>query len=318
MRTLWPVLLCALAACGGNFSNEDLEYLNALPTRDALASKLPGSSGSSTGGGLTQRQDRLSVGDTSQLYLDTQRASTDFNNGLDNLLSLLENIRTVPPTTREQGRRTWGPYPDSGHPGNVLRFVMERDGDFFGYRLQFKPSAAAEEAWWSFLEGSFKADAGIRRGEGELHLFISEALARGLDVGDLRGLQQLDIGYQNKTLPTRVEMIFSTPPTLPSTPPPGISYTYRELPAGFGEMRFLLQGTDVVLGGLKEDVEITTRWTPDHGGVSTFVILKGDLMGASYKECWDSQYKLTFAKRSWELFGVGLASSCTDVSGFEG
>ena len=28
----------ALAACGGNFSNEDLEYLNALPSREALAS----------------------------------------------------------------------------------------------------------------------------------------------------------------------------------------------------------------------------------------------------------------------------------------
>ncbi|MFL5348665.1 MAG: hypothetical protein ACJ8AT_28045 [Hyalangium sp.] len=316
MRTLWPALLCLLAACGGNFSNEDLEYLNALPTREALASKLPGN-GTSSGSGLAQRQDRLSVGDPSQLYQDTQKASTDFNNGLDGLLSLLENIRTVPPTTRELDRRTWGPYPDNNNPGNVVRFVMTRADEDFDYHLDFKPTAASEDAWWPFLEGSFKADAGIRKGEGDLHLFISDAVAKGINVGDLKGLKQLDVGYQNKTLPSRVQMIFSTPPTPPATTAPAVDYIYRELPGGFGEMHFLLTGTDWVPGGLKEDVEITSRWTPERGGVATFVIRAGDLAGASYKECWDAQNQLTFAKRSWELFGIGLASACPDISGFD-
>lgn len=316
MRTLWPALLCLLAACGGNFSNEDLEYLNALPTREALASKLP-SNGTSSGSGLAQRQDQLSVGDPSQLYQDTKKASTDFNNGLDGLLSLLENIRTVPPTTRELDRRTWGPYPDNNNPGNVVRFVMTRAGEVFNYHLDFKPTAGGEDAWWSFLEGSFKADAGIRIGEGDLHLFISDAVAKGINVGDLRGLKQLDVGYQNKALPSRVEMIFSTPPTPPVTTAPAVDYIYRELPGGFGEMHFLLTGTDWVPGNLKEDVEITSRWTPDHGGVATFVIRAGDLQGASYKECWDAKNQLTYAKRSWELFGIGLLSTCPDVSGFD-
>ncbi len=316
MRNLWPALLCLLAACGGNFSNEDLEYLNALPTREALASKLPGS-GTSSGSGLAQRRDRLSVGDPSQLYLDTKKASTDFNNGLDGLLNLLENIRTVPPTTRELDRRTWGPYPDGNNPGNVVRFVMTRAGEVFNYHLDFKPSKDGEEAWWSFLEGSFKADAGIRKGEGDLHLFIADAVARGINVGGLRGLKQLDVGYQNKTLPSRVEMIFATPPTPPATTAPEVHYTYRELPGGFGEMSFLLTGTDWVPGNLKEDVKITSRWTPDRGGVATFVILQGDLQGASYTECWDAQSQVTFAKRSWELFGIGLASNCPDVSAFD-
>jgi hypothetical protein len=52
--------------------------------------------------------------------------------------------------------------------------------------------------------------------------------------------------------------------------------------------------------------------------VATFVILRGDFAGASYKECWDAQNKVTFAKRSWELFGLGKASDCPDVSGFDG
>jgi hypothetical protein len=317
MRNLWPALLCLLAACGGNLSNEDLEYLNALPSREALASKLPESSSSAVGGGLAQRRDQLAVGDVSQLYLDTRKASTDFNTALDGLLNLLENIRTVPPTTREPDRRTWGPWPDRNRPGHDVRFVMDRDGDFFDYRLQFKPSAGGEDAWWTFLEGTFKADAGIRKGEGELHLFIDVALAKGLNVRDLRGLKSLDIGYQNKALPTRVEMIFSAQPVPPLTTAQQITYTYRELSGGLGEMRFLLKDTDAVPGNLREDVEITSRWTPNSGGVATFVILRGDLQGANYKECWDAQNKLTFAKRSWEFFGIGKASDCPDVSGFD-
>lgn len=316
MRNLWPALLCVLAACGGNFSNEDLEYLNALPTREVLASKLT-DSGARSGSGLRQRQQQLVLGDISPLYLDTRKASTDFNSSLDALLTLLENIRTVPPTTREPDSRTWGPWPDEKQRGNDVRFVMDRQGDFFEYRLQFKPSAAREEeAWWTFLAGSFKADAGIRKGEGELHLFIDDAVAKGFDVGALRELSQLDVGYQNKVLPSRVEMIFTAPPISGATQQ--IRYTYRERPGGFGEMRFLVKGTDFVAGGLREDVQITSQWTPDKGGVGMLDILVGDLKGASYRECWDAEGKVLFAKRSWELFGIGRASDCPEVPGFDG
>jgi hypothetical protein len=312
MRLSWPALLCVLAACGGNLSNEDLEYLNALPTREALASKLT-ESGARSGSGLAVREDRLSVGEPSQLYADTRKASMDFNAGVDGLLTLLENIRNVPPTRREPSRRIWGPWPDKNQPGNDVRFVMDREGDFFVYRLEFKPSSAGDDAWWSFLEGSFKADAGIRKGEGELHLFVDTAVARGLNVGGLRGLKGLDIGYQTREPPIRVSMVFTAPP--PATPPE-VRYTYRELPGGFGEMQFLLKDTDAVPGNLKEDVEITSRWTPNQGGVGTFVITRGDLQGANYRECWDAQGNVVYARRSWEFFGVGLASDCPDVTGF--
>jgi hypothetical protein len=314
MRTLWPALLCLLAACGGNFSNEDLEYLNALPVREDLASKLPDSNARS-GSGLAQRRDRLAVGEASALYADTRKASQAFNGGLDWLLGLLESIRTVSPTTREPDRRIWGPFPDRNQPGNDVRFVMERDADFFVYRLEFKPSSAGDEAWWVFLDGSFRADAGIRKGTGTLSLFIDDAVAKGLNVGELRGLTRLDVSYQTRELPTRVEMIFRT---LPTATPPEIRYNYRELPGGLGELRFLLKDTDAVPGGAREDVEIISRWTPDRGGVGSFTILRGDLQGANYRECWDAQGLTTFAKRSWELFGIGKASDCPDVTAFGG
>jgi hypothetical protein len=319
MRALVPTVLVLLgvllSACGGNFSNEDLEYLNALPSREELASKLPGGTGPSRQG-LGQRLDRLSVGDPSPLYQDTRQASDDFNAVLDALLRFVEDIRALPPTTREPHRRTWGPFRDAGQPGHELRFVMERqeEAPLFTYQLQFRPVPAAGADWWPFLEGAFRADAGVRKGEGELHLHVEEARARGLNVEDLRGLRQLDVTYQTRELPTWVVMRLTA--QAPSTAAE-VLYTSREQPGGFGEMRFVQRETDAIPGGETEDVEITSRWTPDQGGVGGFVIVRGDLTGAGYRECWNAQYAVTYAKRSWELFGTGDVSACPRIPGFE-
>ena len=42
------------------------------------------------------------------------------------------------------------------------------------------------------------------------------------------------------------------------------------------------------------------------------------LLDASASMATGHPDKLTFAKRSWELFGIGLASDCPDVPGFDG
>lgn len=306
-----PCLLAVgLAACGGNFSNDDLEFLNALPQKADLAAKLPESS--RTGGALGPRAQALGVGDASQLYADTHQASGDFNTGLDGLLALLETIRGTAPTQREPDRRQWGPFPDRQHPGTEVRFVMERQGGRFDYRLQYRPKLSGEDAWWSLLEGAFQADAGIRKGTGELHLFIDDAKAHGFDAGGLRTLDRLDIGYQTRELPTRVEMLFTTA----GASVPDVSYQYRELPGGLGELLFVVKGTDAVPGGALEDVAITSRWTANQGGVGSYVILKGDLQGASYVECWDAQGRITWMKGSWQSTGAGSSAACPDVSAF--
>jgi hypothetical protein len=310
LRTALPCLLAAsLAACGGDFSNDDLEFLNALPEREDLAAKLPESARSS---GAVGPRAQAGVSEPSQLFADTRKASDEFNQGLDGLLTLVERIRESRPTKRETDRRTWGPYADRDHPGHQVRFIMERQGGQFDYRLQYRPTVAGEEAWWSLMEGTFQASSGVRKGEGEVHLFIEDAKAHDFDVGGLRAFRQLDIGYQTRELPTKVEMLFTSASVLL----PDTRYGYRELPGGFGEMRFVVQGTDAVPGGQREDVEITTRWTPGQGGVSSFVILKGDLQGASYTECWDAQGRITWMKRNWEWAGSGDPTACPDVSAF--
>lgn len=315
MRTCWFLLLgCLVAACGGNLSNDDLEFLNALPERQDLASKLPGGERSVSAGSLRQRSDLLAVGEASQLYADTRKASDEFNAGMDGLLTLLEEIRKLPPTTREPELRVWGPWADRDHPGHEVRFVMQRGAGRFDYLLQYRPQGSGEEGWWSALEGSFQADGGLRKGEGSLRFLLKEVKAHGFNVGGLAGLDLLELVYQTRALPISVLVRFV--PASPQTASE-VLYAYREIPGGLGEMGFVLRDVDVIAGGQKEDLAILSRWTKDRGGVGIVAVTGGDVpfgLTATQVECWDASFRVSYMKRSWETTEVGNASACPNVS----
>ncbi|MBN8227268.1 hypothetical protein JYK02_07060 [Corallococcus macrosporus] len=315
MRNLALALPCLLAvACGGDFSNDDLEFQNALPEREDLAAKLPASARS--GQDLGTRTQRLGasqvLGGRSELAQQAYTAGTRFNTSVDRLLSLLERFRKAAPTTRETDRRIWGPFPADNHPGNEVRFVMERRGVDFAYLLQYRIKGSGDSGWWTYLPGTFLADGGIRKGEGTLALDLKEARAHGFETGDATALDRLDIGYQTKALPTRVELLFTgAGATLPLT-----RYASRQTPEGLGEMAFRLPGEDLIPGGLLETLDIVARWTPDGRGVLVLNILEGDAKGAQYTECWDARTRITFMQRNWDFINPteGDRSSCPDVS----
>jgi hypothetical protein len=318
MRHLAMACLClAAAACGGDFSNDDLEFLNALPKREDLAAKLPASSQGRTGGGLTTRKDGLLVnlGEVSQLASDTDDTGRDFNTAVDGLLTLLENIRATSPTTREPDRRVWGPFKDKDHPGFDVRFVMERAELRFDYQLEYRRTGAGDTAWWAFLTGAFQADAGIRKGVGTLSLDVKRAVQEDFAAGGLITLDRLDIDYQTKALPTRVEMAFTPRGGLTEA----VRYTYREAEGGLGEMKFRLPATDLVIGGKLEDVELTTRWAPDGRGMGVLLVLAGDIQGAKYTECWNALGRVTFIARSWDFFNPteGVRTTCPDFTALD-
>ncbi len=324
MRHLSLACLClAMAACGGNLSNDDLEFLNAVPRREDLAAKLPAASQGRSGGGLTGGKSAASaalqvrLGEVSRLATDTDATGRNFNASVDGLLALLEHILDQEPTSRDPDRRVWGPFPDRQHPGYDVRFVMERSvAQRFDYRLEYRRTGAGEAGWWAFLVGSFEPDAGgVRKGQGELYLDVALAEAEGFPRGGLVTIDRLDIQYQTKALPTSVELAF--------TPRGGLTaptrYTYREAEGGLGEMKFQLPDTDLVPGGRLEDVELTTRWAADGRGVGVLEVLDGDITGAKYTECWDALGRVTFIARSWDFFNPteGQRASCPDVSALD-
>ncbi|QDE98711.1 hypothetical protein BHS05_24340 [Myxococcus xanthus] len=319
MRHLPVACLClALAACGGDFSNDDLAFLNALPRREDLAAKLPAKNSGRSAGGLATRSSALVVrlGEPSKLMGDTEETGRAFNASVDALLSRLEDIRSLPPTTREPDRRVWGPYRDQNHAGYDVRFVMTREALSFDYQLEYRKTGTGEAGWWAFLRGTFESDAGIRKGVGGLHLDVERAEQEGLPATDVTALRRLDIHYQTKALPTRVELTF----TPKNGAFPVARYTYREAQGSLGEMQFLMPGQDLVPGGLLEDLSLTTRWSPDGRGMAVLDVLSGDIRGAKYTECWDVRGRVTFTARSWDFFNPteGERATCPDFSSLDG
>src|SRR3954469_15948977 len=103
------ILGVALAGCGGNYSNDDIAFLNALPHREDLTAKPPDSTGT-TQSGLQTRQDGLAVGEPSKAYADTKGASDQVNGILEGFLGVVDTVRKFPPTARTENSRTWGPF----------------------------------------------------------------------------------------------------------------------------------------------------------------------------------------------------------------
>jgi len=314
MRNCWLGLLGLLAtACGGNFSNDDLEFLNALPARTELTAKLPKRQASTPAARVGALADPPgAVGDPSSFYEDTHQASERFNAALEGLLSMLEKIREQPPTTRAPDTRVWGPVEDAEHPGHLLRFVMTRQDGHFDYQLQFRPRGQGAETWWSFVEGSFEATGGLRRGTGTVRVQLGAARAHGFELGGFAGYKQLDIAYQTREPPSRVEVEF-----IPAGLKPALRYTYREASGGYGEMTFLLEDTALLPGNKRADLFILSRWTSDRGGVARAVATGGNVpveLDATLVECWDARFRVTYFKRGWEPDAVGSAAACPDVS----
>ncbi len=303
MKTKAAFTLLLLTACGGNFSNEDVEFVSALPVRRELESKLPQQTGQSALVGT--RQDAITLGQLSQAYLDAKGASDAFNNGLFFLLDLIDSIRQISPTTREPDRRIWGPFPDKDHPDFVDEVVMERhDATLFDYRIEVRRKDAPSTAPWTVIvKGSFHATGGARKGSGEVHLYAKAARDAGFFLQGLQDLDTLDASYVTDQSPIQVNMLFvSVANPLPTI----VGYAYREYADGHGEIDFIVAAQ----GGLLILAE-TAKWLPDGRGRADQAVLAGFIFGAVGYECWDAQFRVTYSNKPWENPTViGDPASC--------
>lgn len=307
---LCPLAALALAGCG-NWSNLDLEYLNALPSREELASKLPDTTSTQSPletSGVRQRRDGLAVGERSPFYESTRKSSRDFNAMLDALLGSLEAVRQHPPTSRQGTQRFWGPFPAAEYPGFDIQVVMDRTAeDTFSYAVQFRPKGGE---WFSALTGSFKASGGVRKGEGQLALLPKDAREHGLELHGLTGLDAMVVGYVTDRRPTRVDMVFTLSPGHPSNLSQ-IGYTYRELKDLSGAIHFATRGNSPEASAM----EVTSKWLPSGEGRADALVTEGTYAGLTQMECWDDQFNVVYSAQRWPggvTVGPG-ESACASV-----
>jgi hypothetical protein len=302
---LLPLLLLGTGlagpGCGGNYSNEDLEFMNAVPARQDFVASIPLD---------------ITPANEAELARDTHSVIRTFNGALD-FLKVADVIRTYPPTSRIPNGRVWGPAPDANHPGWQWQFVMTRDpdnADQFDYHFDEQPIGAGDQ-WSTILEGDFLSAGGARRGVGHFTLKTDDARTAGFpfaagDDGSL--LRTLQVTYSTAEFPISVMMMLEVYPNA-SNPDPAttstIVYTYEALESGQGGMQF------VATDSTGKSVTVVSRWLPSGQGRADATWMDPSTgLGATWTECWDASFVSVYDNRPWTpLLMTGDPTLCPDI-----
>ena len=236
ITSLTLVLAAALAGCG-NYSNEDLEYMNAVPDRDDLAANIPAS--------------RLLVNEA-ELSKTTHEVVATFNGLLNLFLGIVDTVRTYPPTRRLPNQRIWGPVPAeesrAGNGGSSSRAIRPRP------RIsptRWSSSASAPRR----TPGPCCSAGGSRRRAGRAAVSVaftsrppSCAKPATRSTTAASGSTTIDVTYSTREFPISVVVDFVQFSDLTFTTSNTFHYEYGAQENGQGAMRFVITGADLIRG----------------------------------------------------------------------
>lgn len=287
----------ALVGCG-NYSNEDLDYLSALPQTDDLSVEAPKMSAVRP----AQEDDALQT---------TTDVTTKLNAMADDLLKLIDQIRAGYPTSRQGDTRVWGPGPADNNPGWQIEFAMTKDAAAvpvtFGYQLLMLPPGAGPGGALPVLTGTFQATGGAH-GVGHLELTPATARDAGAVLPGLEKLMSLAIDYDSQDWPHTLTIdatnIAGLDPTMDAQ---DAKYSYQRAQNGDGAMSFTFL-KDVVSGPMGVDtLQITSHWQGTGAGRADIAVTAGDGAGLiSWTDCWAPEATTTYNSRT----GAGDMSAC--------
>jgi hypothetical protein len=285
-------LLAVLDGCGGNYSNEDLDFQLALPAEEDLAVKLP----------VT-----VEIPDPAEYYKITRDVVGTFNRIAAAFLDLIDAVRAFPPSERQPGHRQWGPVPVREHPGWQARVVIDRDpGDGLpaSFRYTVDVRAAGSPTWISLIVGSVRSSGGVRRGDGQMSLDTTAARAAGYPLDGLAAWQTLTIDYRNTTFPLSSQM------TLVDYPGgQRFVYSYLENADASGGMTYDFPTPQ--LAPFAELVRIGSRWLATGAGRADMQVLNGLRGRARGIDCWAADTRATYVFRELEpAKNSGDAATC--------
>jgi hypothetical protein len=299
-------LTATLAACG-DYSNEDLLYMSAVPSSSQLAVVLPAAA-------TTVMQ--------AELAEDTHNGIGTVNSLLDDVLGLVDAVRSFEPTSRTSDSRTWGPFADSNNRGWQWRLVVTRtDATTFGYELDVENTTAAAPTWVPFFNGSFDLAGGIKQGNGSVTANFGALVAAKFPLdSNTNQLSTLTIDYHNYQTPgspVRVTLTIVRASPDPTTGLTSVMFMYEILADGSGEIAFTLVG-NVIPGPAIETLDINAQWLPTGAGKGTLSVAEGDGAGMTQTECWDASFEATYNDKPWSMTeDVGDASLCPVLPSFQ-
>ena len=303
-KKLVPLLLIAAGLAGagcGNYSNEDLEFMQALPEKADLTAVVP-------------IRSAVVLASSAELYRMTRDVVVVFNGIVDAFVTIIDTIRSYSPTTRHPNERIWGPFPSNDQPGWNIRMLMTFDGaTMFTYHIGFRPIGFAggeDDGWINVINGTFLASGGARKGSGSLDITTAEAHAAGMDPG-LGYLDTLTATYDNHAFPIAVDLNFTNlpNPAKPDDPTQGI-YDFAADENGNGSLSFNFTGNSI-LGPATDVVQVTSAWLGSGEGRSDLQVVSGDAAGAHEIQCWDRLFQPVYTDKPWSpVEDIGTLSDC--------
>jgi hypothetical protein len=291
-RLMLGALVVSLAACG-NYSNEDLAYMNALPESSDLRASIPPVTGA------------VELAHEAELARSTHDTTRTFNGLLVSLVDIVDTVRSYSPTARTATSRIWGPFATDPkkNPGWQTRMIVSIDDlvpDRFDYEIDVHHVGGADTDWPTFIRGWFQSGHTARRGVGHVELLTAAVRAEQLDVSDLGSLDHLEIDYDTLDEPVTIAMMVTDlPDPTTSDPAPTLTYSYRANAAGQGEMTFDLFGNLIALTPQPEHMKVTSQWLSTGEGRAQLTVVSGDGAGAQQTECWDQSFQPTFNDKPW-------------------
>jgi len=119
-------LLCAASGCGGNYSNDDVEFAAAVPRRTDVTVAMPLTSGLSSSGLRAENVPSSRLGEPSDIYAETRRTADGLDQMAGFFIQILEMATRLDPTVRTPDLRIWGPWDNQEVPGWELQLVITR------------------------------------------------------------------------------------------------------------------------------------------------------------------------------------------------
>ncbi len=280
--------LALLAGCG-NYSTEDLRFLVALPTRDDLRVTPPATA--SAAGAVLDPAGCTSG--TADVWLSAKPTSDGLNAGVDFVVSLVDVVRRVPPTAREENARRWGPFPDEHHPGREIQIVMVRSFPYGteerpAHEYRFEARVAGDPAGFDpVIVGSFDG-ASARRGSGRVVLDFDNMWKVGInDLTTPRG--RMEILYDRMSDPVTIDLGFSTG----GFGVEQFGYGYAGFRDGSGRFDFRIRNPN-------DDVlTITTAYDRAGAGRAAVTYTRSPASGGgsgSFSQCWGPAACLTYVR----------------------
>jgi hypothetical protein len=194
----------AMAGCG-DYSTEDLRFLVALPQRQDLRVEVPadGTPGAATVCGPGRNAD---------VWLWAKPTSDGLNRGVEFVISLVDVVRGIPPTAREEDARRWGPFPDERHPGHEIQVVIARSypsgssgPPLHDYR--FEARAVGAPTFEPVIVGTFEG-ASSSHGRGAVRLDF-DAIRRAGIADATTPTGAMEIGYDRASDPVTISLTFT-------------------------------------------------------------------------------------------------------------